>query len=154
MAIYNAWINPHFVYCITAWGNTYRNNLTRLRLMQKKIIRVLTRSELYVHTEPLFNKLHMMNIFEMHAYFVGIFVFKYVNNVLPDNWNCACAHNQIKRLSFNLRPQFCKRQSCKFSIKVAGSTVWNKFQNQIKIAKSIYSFKKLLKLELLKCPYV
>ena len=63
--------------------------------MQKKIIRVLTRSELYAHTEPLFNKLHMMNIFEMHAYFVGIFVFKYVNNVLPDNWNCTFTHNQV-----------------------------------------------------------
>ena len=60
------------------WGNTYKTNLTRLHLMQKKIIRVLTgvltRSEFYAHTEPLFNKLHMMNIFEMHAYFVGIFV--------------------------------------------------------------------------------
>ena len=87
--IYNALIKPHFMYCITAWGNTYKTNLTRLHLMQKKIIRVLTRSEFYAHTEPLFNKLHMMNIFEMHAYFVGIFVFKCVNNVLPDNWNCT-----------------------------------------------------------------
>ena len=72
VTIYNALIKPHFMYCITAWGNTYKTNLTRLHLMQKKIIRVLTRSELYAHTEPLFNKLHMMNIFEMHAYFVGI----------------------------------------------------------------------------------
>ena len=63
--------------------------------MQKRIICVLTRSEFYAHTEPLFNKLYMMNIFDMHAYFVGIFV----NNVLSDNWNCTFAHNQIARLS-------------------------------------------------------
>ena len=62
MTIYNALIKPHFMYCIIAWGNTYKTNLTRLHLMQKKIIRVLTRSEFYAHTEPLFNKLHMMNI--------------------------------------------------------------------------------------------
>ena len=116
--------------------------------MQKKIILVLTRSEFYAHTEPLFNKLYMINIIEMHAYFAGIFVFKCVNNILPDNWNCTFTHNQISRLSLNLRPQFCKRQSCQFSIKVAGPTVWNKFPKQIKMAKSLYSFKKLLKHEL------
>ena len=154
VTIYNALIKPHFMYCITAWGNTYKTNITRLHLMQKKIIRVLTRSEFYAHTKPLFNKLHMMNIFEMQVYFVGIFVFKCVNNVLPDNWNCTFTHNQIARLSLNLRPHFCKRQSCQFAIKVTGPTVWKKFPNQIKMAKSLYSFKKLLKHELLKCPCV
>ena len=56
MTIYNALIKPHFMYCITAWGNTYKTNLTRLQLtclMQKKIICVLTRSEFYAHTESL-----------------------------------------------------------------------------------------------------
>ena len=85
MTIYNALIRPHFMYCMLHRVITYTTNRTRLHLMPNKIIRVLTRSELYAHTEPLFNKLHMMNIFEMHAYFVGIFVFKCANNVLPDN---------------------------------------------------------------------
>ena len=43
MTIYNALIKPHFMYCITAWGNTYKTNLSRLHLMQKKIIRVFNK---------------------------------------------------------------------------------------------------------------
>ena len=51
--IYNALIKPHFIYCVTIWGNTYNKYLHKIHLVQKKIIRIITRSEFYAHTSPL-----------------------------------------------------------------------------------------------------
>jgi Skp family chaperone for outer membrane proteins len=148
--LYNTLIKPNFIYCITIWGNSYKSNLHQLHLLQKKIIRILTRSEFYAHTEPLLNKRKMMNIYKMHEYFVGIFVFKSLNNLLPEQFCNIFSHNFNARHSLNLRPVYCRRKSCQFSIKLTGSNIWNKFSNDIKIAKSIFIFKKLLKDELLK----
>ena len=86
----------------------------------------------------------------MHEYFVGIFVFKSLNNLLPEQFCNIFSHNFNARHSLNLRPVYCRRKSCQFSIKLTGSNIWNKFSNDIKIAKSIFIFKKLLKDELLK----
>ena len=83
-------------------GKYIQNQPNQAPFNAKEIICVLTGSKLYAHTEPLFINWHMMNVFKMHAYFVGIFVFKCVNNVLPDHWNCTLTHNQIARLSLNL----------------------------------------------------
>ncbi len=147
--LYNALIKPHFTYCITVWGNTYKNNLNRLHIMHKKIVRILTSSEFHAHTEPLYNKLCMMNFYEMRAYFVGVFVYKSINNLQPAHLNNLFFHNQIARFSMNLKSKYCKRQSCRFSIKVVGPTIWNNFSSSIKMARSLYTFKRLLKCELL-----
>jgi hypothetical protein len=34
--LYNAFIKPHFTYCISVWGNTYLKYMNRLHIMQKK----------------------------------------------------------------------------------------------------------------------
>lgn len=148
--IYNTLIKPNFIYCITIWGNSYKSNLHQLHLLQKKIIRILTRSEFYAHTEPLLYKRKMMNIYKMHEYFIGIFVFKSLNNLLPEQFCNIFSHNFNARHSLNLRPVYCRKKACQFSIKIAGPNIWNKFSNNVKISKSIFTFKKKLKNELLK----
>ena len=69
--LYNALIKPHFIYCITIWGNTCKKYLNKVHLIQKKVIRIITFSEFSAHTAPLLEKLGILNIYQIVEYFVG-----------------------------------------------------------------------------------
>ena len=62
ITLYNALIKPHFIYCITIWGNTLKKYLNKVHLIQKKVIRIITFSEFSEHTAPLLEKLGILNI--------------------------------------------------------------------------------------------
>ncbi len=63
------------------------------------------------HTKHLLKARNMMTIYKMHEYFVGIFVYKSLNNQLPEIFNNIFTPNMQARNSFNLRPIYC-RQKC------------------------------------------
>ena len=81
MTFYNSLIKPHFTYCISCWGNTSKTNLNKLYILQKKISRILTKSDYLAHSQPLFEKIGMMTIYELLNYFVGIFVYKSIHTL-------------------------------------------------------------------------
>ena len=57
LSLYYTSIYPYLTYCNTAWSSTYVSNLSRIFLLQKRIVRVLTNSNYRAHTAPLFSKL-------------------------------------------------------------------------------------------------
>ena len=64
--MYNSLILPHVYFCITAWG--FKCN--RIFTLQKKALRIITKSKFNSHTEPLFRELSMLkveHIFQMQC---------------------------------------------------------------------------------------
>ena len=64
--MYNSLILPHIYFCITAWG--FKCN--RIFTLQKKALRIITKSKFNSHTEPLFRELSMLkveHIFQMQC---------------------------------------------------------------------------------------
>ena len=64
--MYNSLILPHIYFCITAWG--FKCN--RIFTLQKKSLRIITKSKFNSHTEPLFRELSMLkveHIFQMQC---------------------------------------------------------------------------------------
>ena len=56
--MYNSMILPQLYFAITAWGFTCR----RVYGLQKKAIRVITKSKFNAHTEPLFRELSLLKV--------------------------------------------------------------------------------------------
>jgi hypothetical protein len=77
--IYSALILPRLHYCNLAWG--YHPG--RLEVLQKKSIRIITNSKYNAHTEPLFSKLNMLKINDIHICNKLKFFYKLENNLLP-----------------------------------------------------------------------
>ena len=48
--MYYAFIYPYFIYCITAWGNTFSYILEPLVKLQKREIRLVDEAGKYDHT--------------------------------------------------------------------------------------------------------
>ena len=60
--LYCSLIYPYFYYCNIVWASTYKTNLRRLVILQKRIIRIINKSHFNAHTDPIFKDLGILNL--------------------------------------------------------------------------------------------
>jgi len=88
--IYNGLIYPHLLYGIVAWGSAYDTHLNKLKILQKKAIRVLTGSKWNDHTDPLFQSEKILKLNNIYKYKLAIIMHKIKNN--NDIYNLDLKH--------------------------------------------------------------
>jgi hypothetical protein len=64
--IYNALIVPHMTYGIVAWGHAPQSLLRRLIILQKKSLRIISKSQFISHTQPLFKKFKLLKLPDLY----------------------------------------------------------------------------------------
>ena len=85
-----------------------------LFLLQKKIVSILTGSDYRAHSESLFIELKIINVFQLHQYFTGIFVLKCISNMYFKYWN------NLFHQSNNLK--YFKNKIAQSSVQYSGHT--------------------------------
>ena len=70
--LYCSLVYPYVIYYISVWGSTYQCYLSRIIVLQKKIIRIVSKVSFDCHTNDLFNE-HKISKFS-DIYFKIIFV--------------------------------------------------------------------------------
>ena len=89
---YVSLILPYFSYCNIVWVNTSRTNLDKLT----KIARIPTNSPAWAHSQPILKNLNYLNIVNLNKYQQGLFMYRYLNQLLPNSFT------QIFTLNLNL----------------------------------------------------
>ena len=79
--LYFSYIYPYLKYCIEIGGIFPQSHLRPLLLLQKKIVRIMTFTTYYVHSDPLFKDLNILTIDKLVVHRIGIAMYK-INNVL------------------------------------------------------------------------
>ena len=148
--LYNAFIQPYIEYCNIIWASNYKTRLERLIKLQKRAVRLVTKSGYLEHTGPLFKKTKILTVNNVNALQVSIFMFKYYSHFLPaafDGWFNVNSdfHEHNTRSKNDCHVMCCKTKLRAFSIKIHGPLVWNKIESEIKAATSMSTFKKLVK---------
>ena len=64
--LYYSLIDPYFCYCNVVWSSTYKINLRRLVILQKRIIRIINKSHFNAHTDPIFKGLRILKFNDIH----------------------------------------------------------------------------------------
>lgn len=82
--LYYTFAYPYFDYCSIVWGNTYADTLDRLSKIQKKLIRLMTLSDGKAHTHDIFKHLKILAISKVVDMQTNLFMYKYVNNLVPN----------------------------------------------------------------------
>jgi len=59
-SLYTSFFHSHLLYCTNIYSCTSQNNLNKIFLLQKKAIRIITKSSYTAHTDQLFSKLHIL----------------------------------------------------------------------------------------------
>ena len=60
--LYFSLVYPYLCYCVGVWGSTYPSNLKRVVTLQKRAIRIISKSKFDAHTDPLFKELKMLKL--------------------------------------------------------------------------------------------
>ena len=84
LMLYHAYIYPYMTYCIEVWGCASQTQLNCLFLLQQKIIRIMSFSHYLAHTNPLFLSMEVLPLMKIFLYKVGLIMYKYSNNLLPE----------------------------------------------------------------------
>ena len=148
--LYYTLIYPFLNYGITAWGNTYPSTTQPLLLLQKRTLRLITFSGYREHTNPLFIKFEILEFHGLVKYNNALFVFIFHSGKLPKVFNnfftpvnlqhtCNYRTRLASKSSFSL-PK-ARTNYGKFSIRFAGTHIWNSVDESIKKTTSISKFK-------------
>ena len=100
---YNAHVLPHLMYCSPIWCSTYPTHLLPLFRLQKKIIRIVTNSDYFEHTQPLFKNNSILKLFDIIRLQIAIYMYKSQHNIQNrTNTTLQPQHNYPTRTRDNL----------------------------------------------------
>ena len=57
--LYYCLVYPYLHCCIIVWGSRYKTNLRRLVSLQKRVIRIISKSTFDSHSDPIFKELEL-----------------------------------------------------------------------------------------------
>ena len=134
--LYYSLIYPYFYYCNIVWDSTYKTNLRRLVILQKRIIRIINKSHFNAHTDPIFKGLAILKFNDIGLLQLGQFMFSCKNSFLPPRFNNNFSQsNQFNsyttRNSQAYRLPYCRTNTKKFSPFFQGPKLFNSLVNEV-----------------------
>ena len=146
ITLYRTMIHPYLIYCNIIWGGASLLALNRLECLQKRALRLITCSYFRIPSNPLFIKLGILKLKDIHKYQSLMFLYKFKSNLLPlccmqylqlcsDSGRYFLRHeNTFIKLTFRtlLRKKF---------ISVSGPEMWDCLPDFVRQSVSIVIFK-------------
>jgi hypothetical protein len=154
-SLYYTLIQPYLIYCNIIWGGASKLALYRLSCIQKRAVRLITRSPYRTPSSKLFYNLGILKLCDIHKFQQLMFMYKAIHKVLPNSCSQFITLSE-KACWYNLRKdhQFAystfRTKLRENSIAIAGPRLWNSLPDHLQLPSSISIFKcKLVKMLLL-----
>ena len=154
ITLYNTMILSYIYYGILVWGHSS----DRIKILQKRAIRIINLSSYRAHTEPLFKKLKLLKVEDIFKVQLLKFYYRYRHQALPvylqnlPFYQIMDIHNYPTRANDEVRHPPIKHTYMKRCIRYSLSTIVNEMPNCIidKIAThSIQGYAKYIKIYIL-----
>ena len=148
-------VYPYLIYGNLIWGNTYKTRLQKIMNIQKKLMRLITFKSYSEHTESIFKKLEILNIYQVNDFLTSLFMFRYFNlKNLPEifvNYFITNkeVHHDNTRKSSQLHKSYKKTNYVTYPLSSKGVDIWNGLNKKYKDIKCPYIFRKEIKKHLL-----
>ena len=161
--LYYSLVYPHLNYVTEVWGSADPIHLTRIFILQKRIVRMLTHNEVrqndysFLSSNPLFLKLETLKIQDLLKVKIGKFIYKCLNKNTPINfldWFLLTSqiHNYNTRSGYTDTDQLLSTKNLFIptartshyglkKIKVLGPKIWNSLPPEIRVITSFGLFK-------------
>ena len=101
--LYFSLIHPHLLYCLPIYSCTSASNITKIKKMQKKAIRIVTKSNYTSHTAPLFNSLKIMPLKHLISYTKSLLVHSIYHKYSPSSLHSTWVTNSMRNNQHDLR---------------------------------------------------
>ena len=152
--LYCTLVLPYINYNILVWGNTCKSYIDKILRLQKWAVRSITNSHYRSHSAPLFKQLKILNVYDTYKLEVGIFMFRYSLNQLPESFKCFFSknndsHEYYTRNGNDFTLTRNKKVFSDQSIKTCGPIYWKCIDHKIKQSKSVKHFRTQFKRHIL-----
>nr|CAB3266990.1 reverse transcriptase [Phallusia mammillata] len=155
--IYYSFAYPYLQYAIAAWGSGYAASIKTLNIKHNKILRAITRSPYRCRATPLYHDLRLLKFKDIYKLEVAKLLHSFHTGALPSTYNSlftpiTSVHHYNTRRAEN-QNYFHPRVNTAFgtrSICHRGPKVWEDLPRDIKSLSRLSSFKKQLRLYLLR----
>jgi len=143
-------IQPYPFYCNIIWGGASLLAQNKLVCLQKRALRLITCSYFRSPSNPLFIKLSVLKLQDIHKYQTLMFLFKFKSNLLPiccRQYLQLCpdsGHYFLRHETTFFRFKFRTLLRKKF-ISVAGPEMWDCLPDFVRQSVSIAIFEKRLR---------
>ena len=152
LSLYNSLIMPYLSYCIHVWGKAYDTHLRHLMSLQNKVVRIIAGVPPRTHVESLYADLNIMPLKKMYLYTVGLFMYKFNNDMLPEMFVDMFAHvstihdrNTRQSARNHLYVALYTTSRSQKCISYTGPRTWNFILSKINPHAPIGSFKNNLR---------
>ena len=149
--IYMSLIYSHINYCNLIWGAAEDGIIEPLFKLQKKAIRIITRSHYLDHTAPLFQSLKLPTVYQVYALNCSLYIHKLLKHDYTPEFkakiqrNSDCHdHNTRNQNSLRIISRI-RLRVCQRSFLNVGVGIWNSLDSLITTIYSIPLFKSKMK---------
>ena len=147
LMLYYTMLYPHLTYCNLIWGAARPTVLRKLVCLQKRALRLITRSTFRSSSNPLFVSLTLLKLSDINIYQIAQFMFKIKHCLLPASCLRYVTVADSKRFYVTRNVHFFSMAGCRtvireHSVSICGPRVWDSLTKEIQESKSLASFKR------------
>jgi len=154
--IYFAFVHTHILYGVEVYANTTLNHLSKLIVLNNKLLRILQNKSVKTHNSELYRTYSTLPIHLLHNYQLLVFIHKYVHQrtKLPAVFSTYLEENKLvhhynTRQKEDFHTNVVQSEMGKRAVKYKGSLLWNNLPAELKEIQSLRSFKYKLRSHLL-----
>ena len=104
--MYYSFVFPYLINCVEIWGSSLKSYLDPLVKIQKKCIRTISFSEYLAPSEPLFQKLNILNFEKLVIQRISLMMFKCSLGGLPLPVSALFQYNSVIHTHNTRRSKF------------------------------------------------
>ena len=143
-------VYTYLIYGVEIWGHACNVYLDPLIKLQNKCLRIITFSSYFKHTEPLFQKLEILNLKKLVIHRIAMLMCKNSKQEVPIAMHMVFArndqyHNYNTRQSRSLHPSVGRGEAIYRSFLFYGVNLWKYLPKHIPVNVTITRFNKLTK---------
>ena len=83
VSLYYTLFHSHLAYCLSIWGTSNDGYLSKLTVLQKKVIRAITLSDFNAHSTPLFKHLKILKVKDLYNQKIMSLMWDFDHSKLP-----------------------------------------------------------------------
>jgi hypothetical protein len=151
---YYAFVYPYLIYGNIVWGKAGKTILWPIFRLQKILIRMMNNIPSRSSSTEYFNQMQILKLRDIHTLTIGLFMYKYKTNSLPNIFNNFFTknreyHDYPTRSSANYRPPIIKTKIANNFVRKTGTSLWNQLEGKIDTTVKMVTFKRHLKKHIL-----
>ena len=152
--LYYSLVHTHLDYALPLRGATYKSYLMKLKRLQNKALRIISKTKIRGKITPQYYKYEILKLEDLYNFEIAKLMYQFTHSKLPLNFNHYGAYASdvssysTRRTSSNdiFLPRFMSSKT-QHSIKYIGAKIWNNIPSDLKntsYSKFKESYKKFL----------